>query len=225
MNLLVVEDDEAIAGLIASGLRGYGHRTTTTFDGETALANLREGTFDAVVLDRMLPGMDGLDVLQRIRSSPSHPPVLVLSAMGDIDHRVEGIEAGADDYLVKPFDMMELNARLNAIARRVSRANDDLFRIGSIEVNIGHHKASRGDRPLNLNRKEFGLLIELMQHCDRTVTRRMLLERVWGYSFEPGTTIIESNMSRLRSKLTQFGEADPIATVRGAGYVFQRDCA
>lgn len=226
MNLLVIEDDDSIAKLIASGLRDYGHDATTAATGETALARLRDHRFDAVVLDRMLPGMDGIDVLRHIRRGVGNPPVLVLSAMGETDHRIEGIEAGADDYLVKPFDMMELNARLNAIVRRTNRATRvDRIAIGGIEISIAHHKAFRHGRPLHLNRKEFGLLIELVQHCDRTVTRRMLLERVWGYTFEPGTTIIESNMSRLRSKLTQADEIDPIETVRGSGYVFHRDRA
>ncbi|GAA4779734.1 response regulator transcription factor [Stakelama sediminis] len=220
MKLLVIEDDAAIAGLLVSGLSSHGHHTVTASNGEDAVVTLSEHRFDAVILDRMLPGIDGIEVLHHIRRTHDYPPTLILSALGDTASRIEGIEAGADDYLVKPFDMLELNARLNAVVRRTGRTDPaGVWAIGAIEVFATHHKASRNGHALYLNKKEFGLLIELMQHCDQVVTRRMLLERVWGYSFEPGTNIVQSNISRLRTKLTEFGDTDPIETVRGSGYV------
>lgn len=226
MDLLVVEDDAAIAQHIASGLADLGHGAVAVANGEVALADLEQRRFDAVILDRMLPGMDGIEVLRRIRRDHSETPVLILSALGETEDRIKGIDSGADDYLIKPFSMMELSARLNAIVRRTHRAaRPDLFAVGTIEVEVSHHKAMRGGRALNLNKKEFGLLIELLRNHDKAVTRRMLIERVWGYSFEPGTNIVESNMSRLRAKLTQSGDADPIETVRGFGYVLHSEFA
>jgi two-component system OmpR family response regulator len=222
--VLIVEDDYEIAAYLGRGLSSLGHRPEIVHTGEDALDRLETARFDAVVLDRMLPKLDGMEVLRR---KSRGVPVLMLSALDTLDDRVEGLDAGADDYLVKPFDMVEVASRLNAIVRRASNVDrSDILRIGDLELALTTFRASRGGKPLHLNKKEFALLAELMRNAGRPVTRRMLIEAVWGYSFDPTTNIIESNMSRLRAKLTVYGDFDPIETARGLGYAlrFPRSC-
>ena len=227
MNILVVEDDAHIAQHISVGLGRFGHQTILTESGEEALLHLQDHRrFDAIILDRLLPGIDGIEVLRRVRQDHGDPPVLILSALNDTWHRIQSIQAGADDYLAKPFSMVELNARLNAIVRRVSRFNArETIVVGNIVLSLVQHKVTRKGRVLELGAREFDLLRQLLQNYDRTMTRQMLIESVWGYSFEPGVNIVEANISRLRVKLTQFGDPDPIETVRGAGYVLVADLA
>ncbi|OJU21973.1 MAG: DNA-binding response regulator [Sphingomonas sp. 66-10] len=219
MNILIVEDDFGIAAHLERGLRQHGIECAVAATGEEALSHLGHRRFDAMVLDRMLPRLDGMEVLRR---KPCEIPVLMLSALGTLQDRIEGLDAGADDYLVKPFDLAEVVSRLNAILRRAGNGDrGDILRAGDLEIILTTFRATRGGRPLHLNKKEFSLLAELMRNAGRPVTRKMLIEAVWGYSFEPTTNIIESNMSRLRAKLTVYGDADPIETSRGFGYVLR----
>ena len=219
MQVLIVEDDPDIAQLLARGLLKYGLDSHIAASGEEALSRLQDRRFYVMVLDRMLPRLDGMDVLRR---KPRELPVVMLSALGTLEDRIEGLDAGADDYLVKPFEIAEVVARLNAVSRR-TRAPDrgDVLSAGDLEITLATFRASRRGRRLHLNKKEFALLAELVRNAGRTVTRKMLIEAVWGYSFEPSTNIVESNMSRLRSKLTAHGDPDPIETARGSGYVFR----
>lgn len=221
MRLLVVEDDRLISDHIDRGLNLLGHEVSVARCGEQAIAASMNQHFDAVVLDRMLPDMAGIDVLQRLRAAGRKPPVLILSALSSVEDRIEGLEAGADDYLSKPFNMAELSARLNAIVRRQPRQHEssDLV-VGDLRLDVEGHKATYRDTEIGLNRKQFSLLAHLMLNADRLVTRGMLIEHVWGYTFQPVTNIVESNMSRLRSRLVESG-CDPIETQRGSGYILR----
>ena len=224
MHLLVVEDDPVIADQIVSGLHLCGHSTTLAHTGFHALQALVDRSHDAVVLDRMLPDIDGVSVLKHVRSHHGTTPVLMLSALGSVKHRIEGLQIGADDYLAKPFDIDELAARLHAIVRRGTGARPDGvgLEVGMLRLDPSSHRAAYRDGAIVLNRKQYSLLAHLMRHADRLVTRSMLLECVWSYSFSPSTNIIESNMSRLRTALQEIA-CDPIETQRGAGYILRSE--
>jgi two-component system OmpR family response regulator len=220
--ILVVEDDPVIAGVICRGLSDLGHETLHVDCGDLALRRCQQGDVGAMVLDRMLPDISGIDVLERLRQTGFLPPVLMLSALGSVRDRIEGLTAGADDYLTKPFDTAELGARLAAICRRGARVqpvHDDLT-VGRLRLDNAAHSAFLGEARIELNRKQFSMLAYLMRHADRVVTRAMLLENVWGYAFDPATNIVESNMSRLRSRLLALG-CDAVETLRGEGYLLR----
>jgi len=222
MQILVVEDDPALAAFLCEGLGTSFDSVTMVTDGSAAVDAALTGKFDAIVLDRMLPLLDGMAVMRELRAARVRTPVLLLTALGSLDDRIEGLEAGADDYLVKPFAIGELIARLNALGRRtLLDATSEFLRAGDIELDLVGHKARRGKRVIALQRREFGLLTELVRNADRTVTRTMLLERVWNYNFDPRTNIVETHISRLRAKLNEGGETDPIVTVRGGGYMIR----
>lgn len=224
MRILVAEDDSETVEFVTNGLRELGHQPVSAGNGEDALHLAMTEQFDAVVLDRMLPNLDGLSVLKRMRAAEVGTPVLLLTALGQIENRVEGLEAGADDYLVKPFAFSELAARINALARR-RQANtvETQFELGDIALDLLKREVQRNGRPIPLQPREFRLLEELMRNADRVVTRTMLLERVWDYHFDPQTNIVETHMSRLRSKLNEGFEEDAIETVRGVGYRMRGD--
>ncbi|MEO0032298.1 MAG: hypothetical protein RIS94_2056 [Pseudomonadota bacterium] len=229
MHLLVVEDDPVIAGHILGGLAAVGRSADHAGCGADALTRFKAQRYDAVVLDRLLPDVEGTALLEMMRRcTDAMPPVLVLSALGSLADRIEGLEAGADDYLVKPFAVAELVARLNAITRRGPSARGDdaaQLAVGALALDPSSHSAGYRTRRLQLNRKLYSLLAHMMRHADRVVTRDMLLEHVWGYSFAPSTNIVESNMSRLRARLQDLG-IDPIETVRGSGYILRsQGCA
>lgn len=232
MRLLVVEDDRLIASHIAAGLSAKGYGVDRAECGEDALHALARQDYAGVVLDRMLPDISGIELLERVRRSGKRPPVVMLSALGTVKDRIEGLEAGADDYLTKPFDIEELIARLNAVSRRVGAmetAQDPMgdagIMVGRLNLDPSGHSASFGTREIELNRRQYSLLAHLMRHADRLVTRSMLLEHVWGYSFAPATNIVESNMCRLRDRLHELG-CDPVDTLRGAGYILRSErCA
>ncbi len=220
MHVMVVEDDVETAAYIARALGEFGHLVQVARDGRDALFEATGTSFDAIVLDRMLPILDGMSFLRRLREAKVMTPVLILSTMGGLDDRVEGLEAGADDYLVKPFAAVELNARLHALARRPSVLDDPgVLSVGDLELNLFQRQVRRAGRVVLLQPREFAILAELMRHPDRIVTRTMLLERVWDYHFDPRTNIVESHVSRLRAKLNEGFDFDPITTVRGAGYI------
>jgi two-component system OmpR family response regulator len=220
MRVLLVEDDPHTAGFIAKGLREDGHAVDQAGNGKDGLFLATTERYDAVVLDRMLPGLDGLVVLQTLRGAGNRTPVLLLTALGEVDHRVEGLRAGADDYLVKPFAYAELSARLDSILRRGQAGGSEptRLRVADLELDLLSREARRGDKRIELQPREFRLLEYLMRQAERVVTRTMLLEAVWDYHFDPQTNVIDVHISRLRQKIDQ-GHARPLLhTVRGAGY-------
>jgi two-component system OmpR family response regulator len=219
MRVLIVEDDGETRDFIARGLREAGHQVTACADGREGLFVATGGEFDAIVLDRMLPGTDGLALLRMLRAGGCRAPVLMLTARASIADRVEGLETGADDYLVKPFAFSELAARLLALTRRpAARVESPRLVVGELVVDELRRTVERAGRRIALQPREFSLLVELMRNPGRVMTRTMLLERVWDFNFDPKTNIVETHLSRLRAKLNHGFEHDPIETVRGAGY-------
>lgn len=220
MRVLVVEDDPHTAAFIVKGLSEDGHRADRANDGKNGLFLATTESYDALVLDRMLPGIDGMTLLRTLRGAGNRTPVLMLTALGDVDHRVEGLRAGADDYLTKPFAYSELSARLDSLARRgtVGGSEPTCLQVGDLRLDLLKREALRGDKRIDLQPREYCLLEYLMRHADRVVTRTMLLEAVWDYHFDPQTNVIDVHISRLRQKIDQ-GFATPLLhTVRGAGY-------
>lgn len=228
MKVLVVEDDAETAAYVARGLKEQGHGVDVATTGRDGLFLALDQTYDVVVMDRMLPGLDGLSLVKSMRAGGLATPVIFLTALGGVGDRVDGLEAGADDYLVKPFSFSELNARVNALARRPPmRAEAANLQVGDLELNRLQRSAKLGDQSLDLKPKEFALLEYLMLNADRVVTRTMLLEHVWDFHFDPKTTIVETHISRLRAKIeaamTPAIKAPQLLTVRGAGYMLVAD--
>lgn len=222
MRILIVEDDADTNQFIARGLAELGHQVVTSSDGRDGLFHATDGGFDAMVVDRMLPGLDGLALVKALRATGNMTPVLMLTAVSGIADRVEGLEGGADDYLVKPFAFTELAARLHALGRRPSAAAEPArLTAGDIVLDLHRRTVTRAGRKIALQPREFTLLAELMRNPGRIMTRTMLLERVWDFDFDPKTNIVETHLSRLRSKLNAGFDSDPIETVRGAGYLIR----
>lgn len=224
MHLLIIEDDLLIAEELAESLSALGHTSRHCATGAEGVGAFKQAVFDAIILDRLLPDMTGTGVLEHLRSIGAVPPVLMLSALGSVKDRIEGLHAGADDYLAKPYDINELDARLAALARRGQQTQTDGLScsIGHLRLDAAHHKVWFAERTVPLNRMQVGLLAFLMRHADRLITRSMLLEGVWGYTFNPSTNLVESNVSRLRGRLQEVG-CDPIITRRGEGYMLLSD--
>lgn len=224
MRILLIEDDHDTAAYLARGLRESGHGVDLCADGTEALAQALSEAHDVLVVDRMLPGMDGLRLVQSLRAAEVRTPVLFLSALGQVDDRVKGLRSGGDDYLAKPFAFSELLARLEGLGRRANPGEaESVLRVGDLELNRLERRASRGGRPIPLQPREFRLLEYLMLNAGRVVTRTMLLEKVWGYHFDPQTNVIDVHISRLRGKIDK-GFASPLLhTVRGAGYSLRDD--
>ncbi|WP_455923441.1 response regulator transcription factor [Pseudomonas putida] len=219
MRVLVVEDDPSVSHWLSSKLHASGHDCRLVADGEGALNIIRQEAFDVVVLDRILPKMDGIEVLNRLHGCP-RPPVLILSANDATSDRVDGLRAGAEDYLGKPFDFTELLLRLEIMARRRSPgATDGLIVIQDLRIDTQLREVTRAGQVIDLTDKEFRLLHLLAEHPGQTVTRAMVLERVWGYHFDPQTNLIDVHMSKLRAKVDK-GHATPLLrTIRSTGYV------
>jgi two-component system, OmpR family, response regulator len=217
MTILLVEDDAELAHSLIERFREHGYVVDHVGDGKTALNEARHKDYEVIVLDRMLPGMSGLEVVRALRLEARATPVIYLTTMGGIDDRVQGLEAGGDDYLVKPFAFVELLARIRVITRRSANAAPRLL-VGSIELDLVDRTASRSGRRIELLPQEFRLLEYLMRNANRTVTRKMLLENVWDIHFDPHTSVVESHISRLRARLNEGFEVDAIQTVRGVGY-------
>jgi len=224
MRILLVEDDRETREFVASGLRQAGNQIEAVEDGRTGLYRATDGTFDLLIVDRMLPGMDGLSLVRAARAAGVEAPVLFLTAMGSIGDRVAGLEGGGDDYIVKPFSFAELNARVNALARRPPlRDEQPLLMVGDLTLDRLRRKVSRGSVAVELQPREFQILELLMLNAGRIVTRTMLLEQVWNFHFDPGTNIVETHISRIRSKIDRGGDPPLVHTVRGAGYVARTD--
>lgn len=222
MRILIVEDDVESRNFVMRGLTEAGHHVATATDGREGLFLATDGMFDAIVMDRMLPGIDGLALVRMLRAGGDATPILMLTAMGSIEDRVEGLEGGADDYLVKPFAFSELAARINALGRRPApQAEHNRLLVGDIELDFERRTIKRGGRRIVLQPREFSLLAELMRNPKRVMTRTMLLERVWDFDFDPKTNIVETHLSRLRSKLNADFDEDAIQTIRGAGYMIR----
>lgn len=223
MKILLVEDDAPQARYISKGLQEAGHTVDVAGDGREGLFLATTETYDALVLDRMLPRVDGLTVLRTLRASDITTPVVILSALGEVDDRVAGLRAGGDDYLVKPFSLIELVARLEALQRRGSTATRETAEptrlvVTDLEMDLLRRVVTRAGRRIELKPKEFQLLEFLLRHSEQVVTRAMLLEAVWNYHFDPQTNVIDVHISNLRAKIDRAGLSPLIHTVRGAGY-------
>ncbi|HEY5598295.1 MAG TPA: response regulator transcription factor [Kiloniellales bacterium] len=222
MHILIVEDDENTASYMASGLTQSGHLVDRCADGRDGLFMATGGDFDAIVVDRMLPSLDGLSLVQALRAANVATPVLFLSALGQVDDRVKGLRAGGDDYLTKPFAFSELLARIEALGRRPSApAVQTRLEVGDLELDLLTRQVKRAGRVIELQPREFRLLEYLMRHAGQVVTRTMLLEGVWDYHFDPQTNVIDVHISRLRRKIDRDFDRPLLHTVRGAGYALR----
>ncbi len=222
MRVLVIEDDAEMASFIEKVLVEAGHSVDKAIDGERGLELARSADFDALVVDRMLPAKDGLTLLKEYREAGGTTPALFLSALGDVQNRVQGLKAGADDYLSKPFAPSELAARVEALGRRqVGEPQVTSLKAGDLEMNLLTRKVTRAGKKIDLQPREFRLLEYLMRHAGQVVTRTMLLEKVWDYNFDPQTNVIDVHISRLRAKIDKEFEEPLLHTVRGAGYRLQ----
>ena len=219
MRILIVEDDLEAAEVMDRGLTEAGHECVRASDGEAGLSAAQAGEFDVMIVDRMMPRMDGVSMVQALRREGDQTPVLFLSALGEINDRVEGLKAGGDDYLVKPYAFVELIARVEALSRRRETGSvQTLLRVGELEMDLIARTVHRQGKEIDLQPREFQLLEFMMRHAGQSVTRTMLLEKVWEYHFDPQTNVIDVHVSRLRAKVDK-GHAVPlIHTVRGVGY-------
>ncbi len=222
MKILLVEDDKVTRDYVLAGLTGAGHSTDSASDGLEGLGLALHGSYDAIVLDRMLPGLDGLALLKALRASAIATPVLFLTAIGGVDDRVEGLEAGADDYLVKPFAFSELSARLAAIARRPTLATAATqLAVGDLEIDLVRRTVSRQGQSIELLPKEFSLLEYFACSEGRVLSKTMLLERVWDFHFDPQTSVVETHISRLRAKIDKPFDQPLLHTIKNVGYTLR----
>jgi two-component system, OmpR family, response regulator len=222
MRILVVEDEKKLAGFVRKGLEEHGFSVTVCHNGDDAHALLRVEVFDLVILDIMLPGRDGLSILKTLRDRKNTVPVILVTARADADERVQGLNLGADDYIAKPFYMDELLARVQAVLRRTSGDQLSVLRAGDLVVNLITREVRRGEEEVVLPPREFSLLEYLMRSPGRVFTRSQILEHVWGYSFDPGTNLVDVCVQRLRAKIDSEGEESLIETVRSVGYRFRK---
>jgi two-component system OmpR family response regulator len=221
MRLLIIEDDRDAADYLTKAFREVGHVADVATDGEEGLAHALDGEYDVLIVDRMLPKLDGLSVIGALRGKGVETPALILSALGQVDDRVKGLRAGGDDYLPKPYSFAELLARTEVLARRRGGREETVYRVGNLQLDRLSHQVTRDGTEIILQPREFRLLEYLMKHAGQVVTRTMLLENVWDYHFDPQTNVIDVHISRLRSKIDK-GFGQPLLhTVRGAGYVIR----
>ncbi len=218
MKLLLIEDDVVLGDYVAGGLRTAGHVVDVCREGHAGLYASAEGAHDVIILDRMLPGVDGMTILQTLRATKNRVPVLIVTALGEVDDRVEGLRAGGDDYLSKPFSLQELVARVEALGRRSISAPESRLASANVEMDLLRHQLRVSGRDVRVTNREFQILEMLLRNAGRIVTRNMLLEGVWDYRFDPQTNIVDQHVSRLRQKLNEAGADDIIETVRGLGY-------
>jgi two-component system OmpR family response regulator len=221
MKLLLVEDNKSVADFVAKGLREAGHTLDQSDNGRDGLFLASSEHYDAVILDRMLPGgIDGIGIIEALRRTGNRTPILILSALGDVDERIRGLRAGGDDYLAKPFAFGELEARLDALVRRAQGAGETVTQLSvdDLRMDLLARKVTRADKPVVLQPREFKLLEFLMRHAGQVVTRTMLLENVWDYHFDPQTNVIDTHISKLRQKIDADAPRPLLHTVRGVGY-------
>ncbi len=219
MKILLTEDDSETAAYLQAGLQQHGHVVDRAADGREGLFMATTGAYDVLIVDRMLPGLDGLSLVKVVRTANIKTPVLFLTTLAGIDDRVTGLDAGGDDYLVKPFAFSELLARVHALGRRPPLSDSPtVLRVADLELDLRRRTAARGGQRIELQPKEFRLLEYLMRHAGQVVTRTMLLEQVWEFHFDPKTSVVETHISRLRSKIDKGFAAELIHTARGAGY-------
>ena len=219
MRILVVEDDAEAATAMVRGLSEAGHEVTHAVDGAFGLLESQKGGYDVYVVDRMMPRLDGVGMVETVRKGGDQTPVLFLSALGEVEDRVTGLKAGADDYLVKPYAFAELIARVEALARRRETGGvQTVLKVGDLEMNLIGRTVHRGVTEIDLQPREFQLLEFLMRHAGQSVTRTMLLEKVWEYHFDPQTNVIDVHISRLRHKIDKGHDKPLLSTIRGAGY-------
>ena len=224
MRILIIEDDAEVAAYLAKALTEAGHVADHAADGETGLVMAREGIYNVLVVDRMLPRRDGLSLIESLRAEGVSTPVLILSALGQVDDRVTGLRAGGDDYLPKPFAFAELLARVEVLARRnTPQEGETVYRVDGLTLDRLARTVHREGKPITLQPREFRLLEYLMKNAGTVVTRTMLLENVWDYHFDPQTNVIDVHVSRLRAKIDKDFERPLLHTVRGAGYVMRDD--
>lgn len=220
MNILIIEDDAATAEFVAGAFKQVGYATMHVADGEAGLAAALHGPYDAAVVDIMLPHLDGLEIIRRVRAAGRPLPIIVLSARGSVDAKIRGLEAGGDDYLAKPFSVAELVARVQALLRRASRAEETtMLKVEDLVMDLVTHRVTRAGDPIDLQPLEYQLLEYLMRNKGRVVTRNTILDRVWNYSFDPHTNVVESRVYHLREKIDRRFNRKLIRTVRGFGYV------
>jgi two-component system OmpR family response regulator len=225
MRILLIEDDTDTSAYLAKGLEESGHTVHFAHNGRDGLFMALDQSYDAMIVDRMLPGLDGLAIIRAVRASNNSTPVLILSALGEVDARVEGLRAGGDDYLIKPFAFSELLARLDALIRRTTTATEQVtsLKVADLEMDLLTRTVKRNGLAIELQPREFRLLEFLMRYSGQVVTRTMLLEGVWDYNFDPQTNVIDVHISRLRSKLDKQFDSPLLHTIRGAGYVLRAD--
>jgi two-component system OmpR family response regulator len=225
VRVLVIEDDQDVADYLNKGLRESDYVVDHATDGKEGMTMAASGDYDVMIIDRMLPGMDGLNIIKTIRATGNQTPVLILSALGDVDARVEGLRGGGDDYLTKPFSFTELLARLDVLARRARSGGETetVLKVADLEMDLLARTVKRNGMNIDVQPREFRLLEYLMRHADQVVTRTMLLEKVWDYHFDPQTNVIDVHISRLRSKIDKGFEKPLLQTIRGAGYMLRDD--
>ena len=223
MKILIIEDDREAAAYLVKAFREAGHLADHAGDGLEGYGLASDGAYDVLIVDRMLPKLDGLSLIGGLREQKIETPVLILSALGQVDDRVKGLRAGGDDYLAKPYAFSELLARVEVLARRRGQASGEptLYRVGDLELDRLGHKLTRAGKEIVLQPREFRLLEYLMKHAGQVVTRTMLLENVWDYHFDPQTNVIDVHVSRLRAKIDKGHDAPLLQTIRGAGYMIR----
>lgn len=224
MRALLIEDDSEVSKYIGKGLREQGYSVDSVLDGKEGLGLASTESYDVMIVDRMLPKLDGLSILKSVRAAGNNTPVIVLSALGEVDDRVKGLKAGGDDYLVKPFAFSELLARIEAVVRRAESSSDGSvteLSVGDLHMDLLSRKVTRAGQKIDLQSREFKLLEYLVKNQGQVVTRTMLLENVWNYHFDPQTNVIDVHISRLRSKIDKEFDPPLIRTVRGAGYIIE----
>jgi DNA-binding response OmpR family regulator len=221
MKVLVVEDEKKMAAFLERGLKEQGFLVTVLRRGDEALECILENAYDAVVLDVMLPGLDGVTLVKRLRKRGNLTPVLMLSARGEVDERVEGLEAGADDYVAKPYAIKELIARLRALGRRQPEARTQVLKVADLVMDVSQHEVRRGDERIELAAREYRMLQVFLRNAGRVCGRALLLEQVWDFNFDPGSNLVDVYVKRLREKIDAGRETKLLHTVRGSGYVLK----
>jgi len=218
MKILLIEDDKEVANFIVKGLSESSYTVDHADNGKDGLYLAMNNEYDLLIIDRMLPGIDGLSIIKMLRASGNKTPILILSALGNVDERVEGLKSGADDYLPKPYAFSELLARVEALLRRGKETPTKILEVADLKINLENYTVTRGDKRIELKPTEFKLLVYLVRHKGQVVTRTMLLENVWGYNFDPQTNVVDVHVSRIRAKIDKGFSKQLIKTIRGVGY-------